>query len=458
MVECFGVGSAASFSPIARATDCHPTGSLCENLGMAMKQLWHQHFLGCTAFVSGALLIGSIGTNSLNAAQATPGQSGAAGNASPFDFGAPASGSNTPDIPAPQTPSLPQPNGAAPLGSSSTVPVPPGTTVPGGNSSPNDLNPAAPFGTPQTPDSGITSPSNPSITTGPNDTLPGMTAPNQTPGSETPGATPGAGGTGAPPEQSPPDTAAIKAAIDSGKTFLKDAKYEEAIQQFQTAIKGDPQEPLGYFLLGVATRMVDKFDDSIEAFTAAIDRLPDDDNKAVAYLRRGIVWFNKGDYGIAWDDFDEAAGLLVDQDPLPELWKGLALAKQKKWQPAVNCYAQALELNPKFVPAYVNRGLAYLQLNEPDKAAADFNQAVRREPKNPENYFKLGIAFGRAGMFKEAAHAYSQAIRLKPDFAEALFNRSHINDKLGDSKQAEKDRAAAAKINGENEKQKASAG
>jgi Tfp pilus assembly protein PilF len=414
---------------------------------MAMKQLWRQHFLGFAASVGGALLIGLFGVASVEAAQVTPGQPGAAGNSSPLDFGSPSSGASTPSVPTPQTPSVPFPDSGAPSG----------TATPGGGSVPNDLNTASPFGTPQTPDSGF---GTPSTTAGPSDTLPGMTAPNQTPGAEVPGATPGqgAGGTATAPEQAPPDTAAIKAAIDKGKEFLKDAKYAEAEEQFEIAIKGDPQEALGWFLSGVANRMLEKYDDSIEAFTAAIDRLPEDDNKAVAYLRRGIVWFNKGDYGIAWDDFDEAAGLLYDQDPLPELWKGLALARQNKWQPAVNCYAAALELNPKFVPAYVNRGLAYLALNEPIKAAADFNQAVRREPKSPDNYFKLGVAFARAGMLKEAAHAYSQAIRLKPDYAEALFNRSHVNDKLGDSKQAEKDRADAARINRESEKPKPSAG
>jgi tetratricopeptide (TPR) repeat protein len=62
------------------------------------------------------------------------------------------------------------------------------------------------------------------------------------------------------------------------------------------------------------------------------------------------------------------------------------------------------------------------------------------------------------GRFREASDAYSEAIRLKPDYAQAYFNRSLMNRDLGNSQQAEKDRADAVRLNPQIAKQLTSAG
>ena len=123
----------------------------------------------------------------------------------------------------------------------------------------------------------------------------------------------------------------------------------------------DKDLAVAYFYLGVANRMLEHYDDAIDAFTTSLQLNPDDPE---TYLRRGIVWFYKGEYSIAWNDFDESAAIIYD-DPRPEFWKGLTLARQGKWLDAVNTYAVAIRIDPRYVPAYVNRGLAYLVINEP---------------------------------------------------------------------------------------------
>ena len=119
---------------------------------------------------------------------------------------------------------------------------------------------------------------------------------------------------------------------------------------------------------------------------------------------------------------------------------------------------EALDNNPRFAPAFINRGLAYMALNEPTKAVHDFNQAIRLDSKNAATYFKRGVAYSQMGQYQDAADSYTQAIRLDPKYAEAYFNRSLANRSLGDTSQAEKDRAAAVKINPQLDKQSTSAG
>jgi tetratricopeptide (TPR) repeat protein len=243
-------------------------------------------------------------------------------------------------------------------------------------------------------------------------------------------------------------------AVRAGIALIQKEKYDDAIGHFDEALKIDPTEGAAFFYKGVALRMLNRLDDAIEAFTASIALTTDDlDAQAENYLRRGIVWFYKGEYGIAWQDFDDATMFAKAEDPRPDFWKGLAFARQSRWLDASNAYADAIEHDDHFGPAFVNLGLTYLALDEPKKAVFCFDQAIRLDSHNANNYFKRGVAQARVDKLKEAVDSYTQAIRLNPDYAEAYFNRSVINHRLGDEEQASKDRAAAIKINPDIEKQ-----
>jgi tetratricopeptide (TPR) repeat protein len=229
----------------------------------------------------------------------------------------------------------------------------------------------------------------------------------------------------------PADFTAAQQEIKAGTDLIAEGQYEEAMQHLEEAAKIDPREAQAYYWQGVSDRMLNRYDDAIDAFTKSIT-LTNQENKLdpEAYLRRGVVWFYKGEYGIAYQDFDEAASILYD-DPRPELWKGLSRARQQNWLEAINSYAVALQHDDKFAPAWVNLGLGYLALNQPNKAVYCLDQAVRMEPQNAGSYFKRGIALSRMGKFREAADSYSQAIRLKPDYAEAHYALGTVLQQLG---------------------------
>ena len=256
----------------------------------------------------------------------------------------------------------------------------------------------------------------------------GETPSNQRPGETDHGATTKA-----------PNFTPAQQEIATARDLIKQEKYDEAITHLNAAIKLKPEDKDladAYFQLGNLYRLLNRYDDAIDAYTTSIQLNPD---QPETYFRRGIVWFYKGEYGVAWDDFDDASAILYD-DPRPELWKGLSLARQKNWLDAVNTYAVSIRNDARFTPAYVNRGLAYLMLNEPEKAIGDFDQAVRLDPHNAANYFKRGVALGRAGKWRLAIDSYSEALRLNPKYAEALYNRSLAYQQIGETDKARADR------------------
>ena len=56
--------------------------------------------------------------------------------------------------------------------------------------------------------------------------------------------------------------------------------------------------------------------------------------------------------------------------------------EQGKLQEAIAEYGKVLELDPRFVDAYSNRGAVYTDLGEYQKAIRDYDQAIQLNPAN----------------------------------------------------------------------------
>lgn len=57
-------------------------------------------------------------------------------------------------------------------------------------------------------------------------------------------------------------------------------------------------------------------------------------------------------------------------------------SRKKEYDQAIKILDQAIEIDPKFTNAYTNRGFAYLQQNNFDKAFNDYDKVIELEPKN----------------------------------------------------------------------------
>lgn len=220
-------------------------------------------------------------------------------------------------------------------------------------------------------------------------------------------------------------------------------KYTEAIAELEAAVKAAPDNYQAIFMLGVAYRYTGRYDDSIKALTQLAKLEPDELGDIL--LRRGISWFYKGEHAIAQADFEQAAGLNFN-DARPELWRGLALARQNRLRDAISAYSSALRYDPQMVAARTNRGLAYVGIGEYALAINDFNEAIRQNPEDPAGYYKRGVTFGRLGDLRAALNSYDESLRLDPKLALAYLNRSEIHQRLGNSAKAQADRSRAVEL------------
>jgi len=84
---------------------------------------------------------------------------------------------------------------------------------------------------------------------------------------------------------------------------------------------------------------------------------------------------------------------------------------------AVEDCTKAIQLNPTFRGAYMNRASTYFKMGEFEKAVEDRRRVIELDPRNPENYIQMGsiaLALAQLDRTRDAIAAYDEAIRTAP--------------------------------------------
>jgi lipoprotein NlpI len=112
--------------------------------------------------------------------------------------------------------------------------------------------------------------------------------------------------------------------------------------------------------------------------------------------------------------------------------RGSAYDDKRDEDRAIADHDLAIKIDPKLDLAFNNRGNAYTRKGEPDRAIEDYNEAIRLNPK----FFMAWINRGKTYRddkheYTRAISDYDEAIRINPDFADAYNSRGIAYDSLG---------------------------
>lgn len=96
--------------------------------------------------------------------------------------------------------------------------------------------------------------------------------------------------------------------------------------------------------------------------------------------------------------------------------------------------------------AFFNRGRAFSDQGEYDRAITDFDQAIRLDPEYPDAFNNRGVAYSGKGQYERAIEDFDQAIRLDANYAIAIYNRGLAARSLGREDEAAKYFAKARQV------------
>lgn len=139
---------------------------------------------------------------------------------------------------------------------------------------------------------------------------------------------------------------------------------------------------------------------------------------------------------------------------------GAAAEGEKKYKKAIECYDEAIRLytadastkktyaeinkiNQNRAYPYRAKAQALYQLGQNEAALECIELAMAlSDKKTAPDYYSKGRILGSLGKFEEAGESYDEALRLAPEHEGALYNKSVIQQKLGEKRHLE---ALAAK-------------
>ncbi|MEL7039056.1 MAG: tetratricopeptide repeat protein [Cyanobacteria bacterium J06592_8] len=129
--------------------------------------------------------------------------------------------------------------------------------------------------------------------------------------------------------------------------------------------------------------------------------------------------------------------------------QAMKLIESGNYQGAIIRLNQAVELNPGQVEAYLNRGVAYSELESHGSAIANYDKAIQLSPNNADAYYYRGDEYLQAGNAPKALADYNKAIQLNPNYSQAYLDRGFIYYQQGDGLKAIEDLQKAADLLGQ---------
>ncbi|RYU92774.1 tetratricopeptide repeat protein [Emticicia agri] len=127
--------------------------------------------------------------------------------------------------------------------------------------------------------------------------------------------------------------------------------------------------------------------------------------------------------------------------------RGLSLDALSYYQSAIQDFNIVIELKKDSVPdAYHNRGMAYKNFTKYTEAIQDFDKAIALNFNYPLTYNYRGICLDNIGRYDEALQDFNKAIEMSPKKASYYYNRGNTLNHLRQYKAAIDDYKTALAI------------
>lgn len=234
----------------------------------------------------------------------------------------------------------------------------------------------------------------------------------------------------------------VEARFALARTLMELEEYEQSLGHFRTLVEEDPTSSSYLENAGWVAAQLDEIDEARDYYNRFLELNPENVSVRLrvaydlaqagdAYGAMGLV-----EEGFEHDpdnvDLHEQYGSYAFRAAL-DLQAARPRAQQDGDEPGLDpevaemfrlaiaslervLEAREGESRPQYV---INSMRAYIQLEEPDEAAAFGERALEWFPENAQIRSQLASAYSRAGMVDEAVDALSEALELDPDLSNA---------------------------------------
>ena len=109
--------------------------------------------------------------------------------------------------------------------------------------------------------------------------------------------------------------------------------------------------------------------------------------------------------------------------------KALTLYYLNRYEESVEYYNKAININPIYEKAFINKGIILAKLMVFDAALEAFNAAIEINERSEISYFNIGIIYSKLERYEDALYSFNKAAELGYDYA--YLNVAIILERLG---------------------------
>jgi type IV pilus biogenesis/stability protein PilW len=202
-----------------------------------------------------------------------------------------------------------------------------------------------------------------------------------------------------------------------GEAYMRQRNFTSALAEFLKAEKLAPNDPLLHNDLGLCYMAKNRLDLSVQHFKKAIQIKPD---YAAARNNLGTAYLSQKDWDAAIATFKEITKDLLYATPhYPLSNLGLAYFNKGDYAMAENYYQQALKLEPDFFLALRGLGRTNLSMGKANEAISMLEKAAAVSPTNAAIYLDLAQAYEMVGDYLSAINAYEKVLKIEPQGLQA---------------------------------------
>ena len=207
----------------------------------------------------------------------------------------------------------------------------------------------------------------------------------------------------------------------AGEDFFEVFKFEDAINQFSSAIELDPEYVDAYLKRAESYERLKNWKAAAEDYERAL--VFENRNEEIYYLA-GKAYYNNEQYGIALAKLNRAIEL---KSNLVEAYqvRTLVLMALERYTEALEDCKKALRFKENEINFY-NLGLVYEKLDMLDEAEEAYGKSIRKNNNVIEAHYALADLRFRRGKYDAALDAVSNVLRISPYNKKGLMLRSQI--------------------------------
>ena len=186
---------------------------------------------------------------------------------------------------------------------------------------------------------------------------------------------------------------------------------DAAVEVLRNLTKSHPDQPLGFVTLGDTLRALERFEEAIAPYNAALDLIGEPDQQHwVVHFARGIVFERTDQWDAAEADFRKALELMPEQPQVMNYLGYSFLEMNENLDEALDLIERAVALRPDSGYIIDSLGWGLYRIGRYEEAVGHMETAVSLMPIDPVVNDHLGDVYWAVGRKREAEFQWHRAL------------------------------------------------